>query len=164
MGHHITAIVTPQRINAQKAKEYDLFFVVEKSFSILFLDEFHSDFWAEKLQIEDKENDFHENKIILDCKTTLFLAGELGIDFFVLLNTDYFAGIGEQWACVYRAGKKIMPDTCSGINEALRKIGVQAEKGLDEFDTINLVSYRGYDTVLLKHAPDLYEKWQKVYR
>ncbi|MEU8241210.1 hypothetical protein AB0C07_23445 [Actinoplanes missouriensis] len=59
---------------------------------------------------------------------------------FALVMTDYFGGTGEQWACVYIAGRRV--ETVSDINAALRVLGVQAAEGLDEFDTVGLAHHR----------------------
>lgn len=67
---------------------------------------------------------------------------------FVLAETDYFGGAGEQSAEIFEIsdGKsKSISGIIDGyhpINEALKKIGVQRESGMDEFDTIDLGKYR----------------------
>lgn len=146
MGHHITAIVTANQISTPNAEKYDLPFVVERGFTIIFLDFAHADFWENKLGIQDEGGE----EIILDCASTHFFAKELGIQRFALIHTDYFAGIGEQYACVYENGTQIMPTTLGGIDEALKTIGVIADGKLDEFDTLNLSEYRSYDGIIYK--------------
>ncbi|MFE1592053.1 hypothetical protein [Nocardia sp. NPDC058705] len=59
---------------------------------------------------------------------------------FALVYTDYFAGVGDQWAATCVAGGAIR--SVSTINAALRMIGVTATAGLDEFDTIGLGRHR----------------------
>ena len=61
------------------------------------------------------------------------------------VQTDYFGGCGEQYASV-KLGNSIM--TCRSINDALRQIGVKAEEGMDEFDTVGLGKYRATEEVL----------------
>jgi len=66
---------------------------------------------------------------------------------FMVAETDYFGGAGEQSAEIFEIldGKSKSFGILSGynpINESLRKIGVQRESGMDEFDTINLGKYR----------------------
>ncbi len=167
MGHNITAIITQNPIAEQEAREYKLPFVYEKGFCIIFLEALHTDYWTSKIaetrQINLKDESEHELPILLDGKFTYFIAQELGIKTFALIETDYFGGAGTQWACVYEDGKQIMPYTEGGINQALQKIAVSAKEGLDEFDTLNLSKYRDYEDALKAAFPDNseaeYKRW-----
>ncbi|MCS3799530.1 hypothetical protein [Niastella sp. OAS944] len=75
---------------------------------------------------------------------------------FAIISTDYFGGIGSQFASVYKndtwVSKKI-----TTINEALAYLGVTSKAGLDEFDTVGLVNIRSQPDMLDKYS-DLCEK------
>lgn len=162
MGHAITAIITSQNINEAKAEAYDLPFVYEKGFCIIFLEALHTDIWTAKIKASENIDLTDEGTaadILLDCKFTHYIAKALGISQFALIETDYFGGIGTQWACVYKNSLQTMPTTEGGINQALQKIGVMAEANLDAFDTLNLSNYRSYEGILLDLFPDKYQRW-----
>jgi hypothetical protein len=59
---------------------------------------------------------------------------------FAVVLTDYFGGVGDQWACAFVAGRRV--EAVRDINAALRVMGVQAAAGLDEFDTAGLARHR----------------------
>jgi hypothetical protein len=63
------------------------------------------------------------------------------------ISTDYFGGCGSQSAEFFVNGTLICDfDSDKGdaepINRALRQMGVEAEKDMDEFDTVGLGHYR----------------------
>lgn len=61
------------------------------------------------------------------------------------VETDYFGGVGNQAAMVWRAGEVIMPatkDEAGPINAALRLLGVKARPPHDEFDSVGLGAHR----------------------
>ena len=63
------------------------------------------------------------------------------------IETDYFGGFGEQSASLYDCNKKIYSESDAlsnlhPINDVLKLMGIIANSGMDEFDTIGLVSYR----------------------
>ena len=124
---------------------YDLHSFKENDFYIIVLDVCQTDFWIDKLDIEDDQ----DNDIILNCRLTHYFCKELGINHYAIIETDYFGGIGDQNANVYKNDKK--QKSSVSINEALEDLGVISKKDLDEFDTLNLSKYR--------HFEDLYEKY-----
>ena len=61
------------------------------------------------------------------------------------VETDYFGGAGEQAACVWSRGQRVLrPRRARGgtVNAALRLLGVQACGLQDEFDAVDLGRYR----------------------
>ncbi len=67
------------------------------------------------------------------------------------IATSYFGGQGGQYAFVWDEGSLLFSPTTLGyhqdwpnspISQALRMIGVVAEKGKDEFDTVGLGKHR----------------------
>lgn len=147
MGHNIEAIITRATVNKEVANKYDLPVFISKGFSIIALDPSHSDNWAEKIDINNEA----DNKIILNCPVTHFFAKELGLKEYAIIYTDYFGGVGEQYATVYNDGVVTMPETINGINKALKQIGVTCKQGLDEFDTLGLGMYRTFDDYFEKY-------------
>lgn len=69
---------------------------------------------------------------------------------FAIIQTDYFGGIGNQYACVFK-GKINLDKSISRINDALRILGVRAKLPLDEFDTVGLSEYRSKPDYLGKY-------------
>lgn len=64
---------------------------------------------------------------------------------FVSIETDYFGGVGEQWASYISDDKKTNGQS---INDALRALGVVADEDKDEFDSIELYRFRETETAL----------------
>ena len=65
------------------------------------------------------------------------------------VETDYFGGAGMQGAAAWVDGEARLPPTVeehSVVNAALRLIGLRAEDGLDEFDTLGLGRTRRLDS------------------
>lgn len=65
------------------------------------------------------------------------------------ISTDYFGGIGEQSAKLFKNGQKVYDkdsrdysNYANPINDVLKMMGVVSENGMDEFDTIGLSKYR----------------------
>lgn len=64
------------------------------------------------------------------------------------VETDYFGGAGAQGAAAWSNGETLLAPTIAeagAINAALRAIGLKAEQGLDEFDTLGLGTVRRMD-------------------
>lgn len=152
MAHHITALVTAGPVDAEQAARYELPCFRENGVTIIGLHAWHSDYWAEQLDIPHRNH----SDIILDNDVTRFFAQALGLGRYALISTEYFGGWGEQYATVCEAGQVLMPATSDGINAALRLLGVRRRlkpqpldvRGgllMDEFDTIGLGQYRSFD-------------------
>ena len=76
-----------------------------------------------------------------------------GDPLFALIATDYFGGVGDQLAQVYR-GRELANDSIFMISPALKFLGVTAAAGLDEFDTVGLGDIRS--------QPDWLEKYEDL--
>ncbi|NML40391.1 hypothetical protein HHL17_24555 [Chitinophaga sp. G-6-1-13] len=70
---------------------------------------------------------------------------------YAIIITDYFGGIGGQWANVFR-GEVNQDINIKWINEALRLLGVKAAPELDEFDTVGLTKIRVGPEYLFKYT------------
>lgn len=155
MGHAITAIITKNPIDENKAKELDLACFHEKNVTIIGLDTCHSEFWAKQFGIYDDSSDFFGYPAGVFVNSTLKLAEAIGISKFALITTDYFGGIGVQAGRVFINNKEVILDGYNSddalfkgvtINATLKYIGVKKSLFKDEFDTINLSKYRSFDS------------------
>lgn len=147
MGHHIHAIVCPLPIDIEQAKRLDLPVLKNAGFAIIPLHYSHSDYW------ENKQGKAHESysDMMHDSATTQEFARRLGITKFALVETDYFGGVGEQFATVYENGVRRFNVTEGGINKALGLIGVEKAHGKDEFETVGLGKYREFSSFFEKY-------------
>lgn len=59
---------------------------------------------------------------------------------FALIMTNFFGGAGNQWAIAYVDGQRV-PEV-RDVNAALRTLGVHADNGMDEWDTVGLANHR----------------------
>lgn len=140
MGHNISAIISQSPINSEKAKDIDLPLFVEGDFVIVGLNPYHSDYWAENLNVGHK----NFSDMIHDSAITQEFASILEMQVFALIQTNYFGGAGEQFATVYRDKERIFEVTENGINEALRILGVDKSEHVDEFKALSLEKYRDF--------------------
>jgi len=69
---------------------------------------------------------------------------------FAIIQTDYFGGVGNQYANVF-TGTTNTGRHISTINQALKHLGVSAKDGLDEFDTVGLGKIRSQPDYLDKY-------------
>lgn len=137
MGHQLSAIIGKAPINEDKVREYQLAVAYENGYAIVILDIYSLAYWVGKLNIDTKQ--VHQELPDAD-ELSFFFAKELGWQTYAIIQTDYFAGIGEQHAMLFDKGRPLT-DVLS-INDVLRKLGVSAAEGKDEFDTLNLGEYR----------------------
>jgi hypothetical protein len=75
---------------------------------------------------------------------------------FALVLTDYFGGVGDQWACLYDASGGRDPAVHT-INDALRALGVRRGGSgdfVDEFDAVGLGAHR--------HTPERLEQYEAL--
>ncbi len=150
MGHKISALVTELPIDFHAAKLLDLPVMIEGRHVIIALNYNHSDFWAKRHGLESCSL----SKIIHDNPVTFDFARRLGISRFALIQTDYFGGIGEQYATVYDQGQRVLEATEGSVNSALKAIGVTEANGLDAFDTIGLQQYRDFSDLFIDYYDD----------
>lgn len=138
MGHHLHAIVGKNPINLEKIKSYQLAVAFEDDFVIIILEIESLCYWAEKLNLSTESE---SDNLDWACELVFYLASELGLQKYALVQTDYFGGMGEQFAALCENGKMITKE--KKINEILENLGVKRKFNMDEFDSINLGEYRG---------------------
>ena len=63
------------------------------------------------------------------------------------IEADYFGGRGTQCAVAWRDGIEVLPPTKAkgAINQVLRLLGIHAQSGQDEFDTVGLSRHRNME-------------------
>jgi hypothetical protein len=136
MGHNICALISRNTIDENVIKKFQLAVAFEDEFAIVILDMDSIFYWSNKLNLSCKSlND----KIDWACELVFYFAKELKMDNYALIQTDYFAGIGEQYASFYENGNLIIEN--ESINNVLKKLGVKRKNSFDEFDTLNLKEY-----------------------
>ncbi len=151
MAHFISALIAKLPIDSEQAELLDLPVFIKGQFAIVGLDANHSDYWAAKLGIPADPL----SGMAHDRTVTLEFVRRLAISRFALIETEYFGGIGEQFATVYDGGERVLDVREGGINAALRRIGVVACDGKDEFDTIGLGAHRSFQDEFVKYYEGL---------
>lgn len=149
MGHHISALVSTDAILKEKAEAFDLPVFQESGVTIFGLNPHHSDYWAEKTGIGFGDG---STGMILDCPITHFFAKEIGLSLYILLETNYSGGVGDQSAGMFKQG--LLLESSNGhnaINKMLRSLGLVAESGFDEFESAGLSKYRSFDRYFEKY-------------
>ena len=147
MGHHISAIICKPSTDIERLSEFEMATIPVGDFVIIPMDAYHSDDWSERLGLGFGDG---RSKVILDGPFAHYVASIAAEGDYALIETDYFGGIGDQVAAVYRKGhdlplfasERVMQ---GAINYALRAIGVHARNGADEFDTLGLGRYRNFE-------------------
>ncbi len=147
MGHNISAIICEPSSDLERVSEFDLPIIRAGDFAIIPMDASHSDDWTERLGLGFGDS---HSKVILDGRFAHHVAAIVSKGDYALIETDYFGGIGDQVAAVYRKGQDaplFASDRVEGgaINEALKAIGVSARQGADEFNTLGLEKHRNFE-------------------
>ncbi|MEK7466108.1 MAG: hypothetical protein AAB074_01725 [Planctomycetota bacterium] len=65
-------------------------------------------------------------------------------EFLAFISADFFGGEGSQWAVGMEGGEVVLGplESPDAINLILRRLGVRAASGCDEFDTVGLGRHR----------------------
>jgi hypothetical protein len=164
MGHNITAIILSGDFDKDLAKEFDL---IEKSLgfglTLFHIDGWYAACWQHLLKTEGELEIVNINKdwfmsipseiALAEIMKRISKSSQLK---FAIIMTDYFGGMGFQWANVF-SGSTNADRTVETINQALKYLGVNAKSELDEFDTVGLSKIRTQPEFLEKYR-DLYEE------
>lgn len=146
MGHNITAIVIADAFNAGVAERLDLVAVpLLAPLTLFHLDHYYSAYWqavrgcTTHLDIPSEFPGVFPHEGIV-AKLVAELTG-IEAARFALIQTEYFGGVGDQWACAF-SGERRETGTSATINDALRFLGVVRGSNLDELDTVGLGEHR----------------------
>ena len=161
MGHCISALILRGNYNADAVRYYDLQGIkLNYDLTMFFIDHYYTACWAEVTGILGKLPGKSLNLTFPDDLVVAYLIDKISAQtkpLYAVIQTDYFGGIGEQWARVYQ-GDRFIDENIISINSALACLGVEPNNGLDEFDTIGLSKYRSMPEYLEKYH-DVAEEW-----
>ncbi|MBB4920590.1 hypothetical protein [Streptosporangium saharense] len=156
MGHHICALVVAGRIDAERADAVGLRArLTHDDITVFPIDHYFSAYWA-AIRGRDAQLDlpdglpatFPGEAVLCDLAREVTGADEPR---FAIIQTEYFAGFGDQWAVAFAGEKRLTADRAS-INDALAVLGVRASESADEFDVIGLADFRSNPDHLERYA------------
>lgn len=154
MGHAITAVVLRGPYDREAAAGFDLIGIsLGHDLTLFHITHYYTAAWQKKLGIEgDLPGVFPRGLIFPTERVSAVLMRRItGREpVFAIIATDYFAGMGDQWAQVYR-GEEAADPSITAISPALRWLGVAADPGRDEFDTVGLTDIR--------HTPESLDRY-----
>lgn len=147
VGHSITALIVPGPCHERAVQEWDVVPVaLDSRLFLIHLSHFYTAYWqarrGETAQLDvpaEFPAIFPREGVVISLVSQLTGARRCPPTF-ALVMTDYFGGIGGQWACAFLRGQRL-PEV-GRINNALRTLGVQAFDGVDEFDVVGLGEHR----------------------
>lgn len=141
MAHHLHAIILRGPFDSARAREFDLRSVeLPFELTLFLLVDRYVDAWAKRLAIPGAFP-----KPMYNFHVLHHMMAEISREpLFAIIETEYFGGVGEQCAAVYRGSSLLLDPEEPGatINAALRVLGVFCKDGLDEFDTVGLREFR----------------------
>lgn len=155
MGHNITALILKGKYDKEIAKNYDL---VSKeigfNLTLFHVDHYYSAYWQFKFGLKEYLKTPPTNYMIFPTELALAeimkkISTNNDIEF-AIISTDYFGGMGSQFASVYK-NETLASESITTISKALEFLGVKREKGLDEFDTVGLGNIRSQPDILDKY-------------
>jgi len=161
VGHGITALIIRDPFDDRAAQEWDAVGVpLGARLRLVHISHYYTAYWQARrgcvAQLDvppDFPGVFPREGVVVSLATALTGAGGRGqAPTFALVMTDYFGGVGDQWACAFVAGRRV-PDV-RHINGALRALGVQAAGDADEFDTVGLGEHR--------RPPDYLDRYEEL--
>jgi hypothetical protein len=157
VGHCITAIILLGPYDRDAAAQFDLAGIdLGQDLTLFHITHYFTAVWQKKLGIEgDLPGAFPRELLFPTERVSAVLMRRItGREpVFALITTDYFGGIGDQWAQLYR-GEEAADPPITAISPALRWLGVQADEGRDEFDTVGLAGIR--------QAPDSLDRYVEL--
>jgi hypothetical protein len=157
MGHKISAVILKGGYDAAIAEQHDLRGVpLGFELTMFPIDHYYTACWEKLLGVAGclrapaRFDDliFPCERVVAELMTRITLRAE---PLFAIIVTDYFGGVGSQGAGVYR-GAELASDRITAINQALQYLGVKAQKGYDEFDTVGLGGHRSMPDYLHKYV------------
>jgi hypothetical protein len=158
MGHNISAIILKSNYDKSKAEKFDLFGKdLPFGLTLFHINDYQTACWqyemktTGQLETSINENFIFPNEIAIAEVIAIISTDENPL--YGLIKTDYFGGIGNQYASVYRY-KENIDLNATKINEVLVYLGVIKDRQLDEFDTIGLDKIRS--------QPDIFEKYVEL--
>lgn len=148
MAHNISGIVIPGDVDSELAASFNAKLVsLQSGFTAIALRDDYIDLWADRLDMHDTE----ASMPLCDSRVVRHIASTLAGDRpFALIETDYFGGVGTQWAAAYRDNEELVPFAkadAGPINAALKAIGVRSGLLSDAFTIVGLQNHRNWDSL-----------------
>lgn len=161
MSHNLTGLILKGHFEPQVAKPYDLFAIpLGFDLNLFPINHYYSAYWQYKLKTEGclkgapKPGDLYHAIIFPEEAVIATLVEQITASshsLFTIIVTDYFGGIGSQWARLY-SGPDLIEKQINTIRGALRFLDVIAKPGMDEFDTVGLDKIRSLPDYLEKYG------------
>ena len=161
MPHMITAIILKGAYKSAEISYFDLRPVpLTEDLTLFHIHTTYSAYWQFYLGMQGELPLLRRPDLPFPNEIVLAeIVGRLSVSpspHFAIIATDYFGGLGSQFANAFIGRENIDPEM-EKINQALRFLGVAAEPGKDEFDTVGLSDIRRMPEYLEKYV-DLAEK------
>jgi hypothetical protein len=146
VAHNITAIIIVDPFDPDIARDLDLIAVPLSSPLTLFhVDHYYTAYWqavrgfTTQLDVPSGfPGGFPREGIVAQLVAEVT---SLPAPRFALIQTEYFGGAGEQWACTFTGERRETGENAT-INDVLRMLGVVREAARDEFDIVGLGKHR----------------------
>jgi hypothetical protein len=154
MGHHITAVIGTAPLIERVAAAAAAPPITSLSFGLVIapLGEDQIDAITEL-----KPGSYAHGFAYLSEALQTFLSSVTLDGALTYVETNYFGGAGSQAAAVFSGGEMVFRGATSigresirrddPINVALRKVGIEATDGRDEFDTLGLGRFRSMESL-----------------
>jgi hypothetical protein len=149
VGHEITALIVREPFDDDAAREWDVVGVpLDRGLRLVHLSHYYTGYWQAR-RGETRDLDvpvgfpvvFPREAVVASLAAAVTgAASRQQQPTFAVVMTEYFGGVGGQWACAFVAGRRV-PEAVT-INAALRVLGIHATDGVDEFDSIGLGHHR----------------------
>jgi hypothetical protein len=155
MPHNIIAIILKGSFDKSKAEQFDLYSKeLPFNLTLFHIDHYQTACWQYELktvgQLETSITDHFIFPTEIAISKVLKSISNEELPFFAIIQTDYFAGMGNQYASIYRY-KDNIDKNAKTINQVLIHLGVKRVGQLDEFDSIGLDKIRS--------QPDIFDKY-----
>jgi hypothetical protein len=156
MPHAISAVILKGDFDSDIANAYDLLAIkLSIDLTMFPIDLYYTACWAKMLNIPGYLPGQRSSLLFPDDLVIAHLMSRIAqaeiAPLFAIIQTDYFGGVGEQWARVYR-GTELADKEIDCISHALRFLGVICQDAMDEFDTVGLSKHRSMPDYLEKYV------------
>ena len=156
MPHCISAVILKGHFDSEVANFYDLLGVTLSFDLTMFpLDHYYTACWAKIINVSGQLPGSKPRNLIFPCDLVIahlmMRITQTTEPVYAIIETNYFGGVGEQWALVYQ-GICLANDSITQISPALQFLGVKHQNEMDEFDTVSLGNYRSMPEYLDKYV------------